>query len=149
MKIATTAVIQYLYLLSGLDTAEHTYPGKYRMVFNNWDGWCESTISINIDPESKTVSYKMYYNGAKVKNDIQRTALLNYFKRVDKSFEDEKCCGGIEDNGAVFVEIKRMCDYSLTCKELQQFEKICTNRIWDDRYAIKRYLKATGGCKDE
>lgn len=144
-KNAIKTVEQYLYLIGDIDTSEHVKPGEYRMLINNWRGCCESYIKINIDPQSNILSYKMYYNSVTIKNDFQRDILTEYFKRVEKPSIYNNCRGGIESNGAVYVEIKYKYNlYSFTCKLLQQFEEICTDRIYDDRYIIKRIGKLDG-----
>lgn len=138
---AIKTVEDYLYRLGELDTTYHIREGEYRLVFNNWDGWCESTITIGIDYETKCLTYKMYYN-AKSTTEEQKETLKEYFARIDKKTIREKCTGGVEDNGAVFVKVEHSCIlYGLTCDQLQEMQKICTDRIFDDRAAIKRFLR--------
>ena len=139
---AIKVIEEYLSELCSLDAAEHIPEGSYRVVFNNWEGRCESTIRINIDSDSKRVIYKMYYNGAKVTNEAQKIALAEYFSRADKSTIRERCSGGIEDNGAVFVKVEHSSIlYSLSCEQLKAMEKVCTERVYSDKVAIKRYLR--------
>ena len=139
---AIKAVEEYLYALGKLDATHHIREGEYRIVFNNWEGRCESTVVIYIDPGTMRLSYKMFYNGAKVTNEAQKTALMDYFRRIDKTMIRERCTGSIEDNGAVFVKVEHSCIlYGLICEQLYEMQRICTERIYDDRAAIKRFLR--------
>lgn len=139
---AIKVVEEYLYALGKLDATHHIRKGEYRIVFNNWEGRCESTVVIYIDPGAMRLSYKMFYNGAKVTNEAQKTALMDYFRRIDKTMIRERCTGGIEDNGAVYLKIEHSClMYGLTYEDLKAMERVCTERIYDDRAAIKRYLR--------
>lgn len=139
---AIKAAEEYLSELCSLDAAEHIPEGSYRVVFNNWEGRCESTVLIYIDQGTMRLIYKMYYNGAKLKNEEQKTALTEYFHRIDKTMIRERCTGGIEDNGAVFVKVEHSCIlYGLSCEQLYEIQRICTERIFDDRADIKKYLR--------
>lgn len=138
---AIKAVEEYLYTLGEFDATEHLRKGQYRVVINNWEGRCESTITIGIDYETKCLTYKMYYN-IKSTTEEQKEALMEYFARVDKKTIRERCTGGIEDNGAVYLKVEHSClMYGLTCEDLKEMERVCTERIYDDRAAIKRYLR--------
>lgn len=138
---AIKASEEYLSELCSLDTAEHIPEDSYRVVFNNWEGRCESTIRIDIDSTAKRLIYKMYYNCV-VATEEQKMTLLEYFSRADKSTIRERCTGGIEDNGAVYLKVEHSClMYGLTCEDLKAMERVCTERIYDDRAAIKRYLR--------
>lgn len=135
-------VEEYLHRLGELDASDHIREGEYRIVFNNREGHCESTVVIYIDHGTMRLIYKMYYNGAKLKNEEQKTALTEYFHRIDKTMIRDRCTGGIEDNGAVFVKVEHSCIlYGLSCEQLYEMQRICTERIYDDRAAIKRFLR--------
>lgn len=138
---AKKAIEEYLSELCSLDAAEHIPEGSYRVVFNNWEGRCESTIRIDIDPNTKRLIYKMYYNCVVVTEE-QKTTLIEYFSRADKRTIRERCSGGIEDSGAVYLKVEHsFLMYGLTCEDLKAMERVCTERIYDDRAAIKRYLR--------
>lgn len=141
MNVYEKAVEEYLYALGELDATEHLRKGQYRVVINNWEGRCESTITIGIDYETKCLTYKMYYN-VKSTTEEQKEVLMEYFGRVDKRTIRERCTGGIEENGAVYRKVEHSClMYGLTCEDLKAMERVCTERIYDDRAAIKRYLR--------
>lgn len=138
---AIKTVEDYLYRLGELDATYHIREGEYRMVFNNRDGWCESTIIIGIDHETKRLTYKMYYN-VKSTTEEQKEVLMEYFDRVDKRTIRERCTGGIEENGAVFVKVEHSCIlYGLSCEQLYEMQRVCTERLLDDKTAIKRFLR--------
>lgn len=134
-------VEEYLSQLAEMDVTEHLRNGQYRVVINNWEGRCESTIAIGIDPDTKRLIYKMYYNCV-VATEEQKTTLTEYFSRADKRTIRDRCTGGIEDNGAVFVKVEHSCIlYGLSREQLYEMQRACTERIYDDRAAIKRYLR--------
>ena len=138
---AVRTVEEYLSQLAEMDATEHLHKGQYRVVINNWEGCCESTVIISVNPETDRVTYKMYYNGARVVTDEQRTILTEYFSRVDKRTIRERCTGGIDENGAIFIQAEHSCIlYGLRCEDLQVMQNTCTQRISSDRYHIMKFI---------
>lgn len=140
---AIETVEEYLSQLAEADTTDHLCKGQYRVVFNNWDGCCESTIVVSVNPADCTLTYRMYYNSAKVITETQRNTLIDYFALEERKITyDGGSVGGIEADGAVFVKVEHNCIlYGLTCEQLRKMQYICTRRIYNDRIAIKRYLR--------
>ena len=81
---AIKAAEEYLSELCSLDATEHIPEGSYRVVFNNWEGRCESTVLIYIDHGTMRLIYKMYYNGAKLKMKSRKLLLRNTFTGLIK-----------------------------------------------------------------
>ncbi|MBE6772950.1 MAG: hypothetical protein E7544_01875 [Ruminococcaceae bacterium] len=140
-KNAVKVIEEYLTELCVMDASEHVKPGKYRVVFNNWEGHCESSVVIYIDPDTMRLIYKMYYNVNPVTEE-QKTTLTDHFHWVNETFIRDRCTGGIEDNGAIYVKVEHSCAlYGLTSEHIKMFEKICTERIVSDRFEIKKFIK--------